>query len=106
MARVLVVGSRSTDQDRAVLEQLRAWATEAGHHPILPPASTDKPLAALRTALESTDACLALVEGSPIDATTAWTLALAYASRRPILGLRSDVRDDVPAEIRTCFQDF
>ena len=106
MARVLLVGSQSTDQDCGVLEHLRLWAMEAGHHAILAPQSADKPLQVLRNALESTDACLALVEGSPIDATTAWTLALAYSGRRPILGLRSDRRDDVPAEIRACLLDL
>jgi predicted house-cleaning noncanonical NTP pyrophosphatase (MazG superfamily) len=106
MARVLLLGSRHADQDRAVLEQLRSWAVEAGHQPVLASDATEKPLAAVRAALESADACVAVLDGSPLDAATAWLVAFAYAGRRPILGLRSDRRGDVPAEIRASLTDL
>ncbi|HEX9816788.1 MAG TPA: hypothetical protein VGB18_07400 [Candidatus Thermoplasmatota archaeon] len=105
MARVLLLGSRHTDQDRSVFETLRVWATEAGHHPVVVPEHVDKPLPVWRAALESTDACVALLDGSPLDASTACLVALAFASRRPILGLRSDRREEIPAEIRACMSD-
>lgn len=106
MARVLLLGSRHTDQDRAVVDTVRAWATESGHHVVVVPEASDQPLAAWRAALEATDACVALLDGSPLDASTSCVVALAYAGRRPILGLRSDRREDIPGELRACLTDL
>jgi predicted house-cleaning noncanonical NTP pyrophosphatase (MazG superfamily) len=106
MARVLLVGSRDTDQDRGVLDRLAEWAVGSGHQTLVPPATTDRPAASIRAALESADACIAVLDGTPIDVGTAWVLALAFASRRPVLGLRSDRRGELPAEIRDCLADL
>lgn len=106
MARVLLLGPRHTDQDRAIVDMLRAWATESGHHPVPVPEAMEKPLTVWRAALESTDAVVALLDGSPLDTSTAFLVALAYAGRRPILGLRSDRRDEIPAEVRACLTDL
>lgn len=106
MARVLLIGPQHTDQDRAVLGAIRSWVAEAGHHPVAVPESSERPLPAIRAALESTDACLAVLDGAPLDPSVAWTVAMAYAGRRPILGLRSDLRVDLPSEIRACLSDF
>jgi predicted house-cleaning noncanonical NTP pyrophosphatase (MazG superfamily) len=89
-----------------VLGSLSAWATEAGHQPVLAPEASDRPLPLLRAALESTDACIALLDGTPLDAVTTWTVALAYSGRRPILGLRSDRRDDIPPAIGSSLADL
>lgn len=107
MVRVLLIGPRFTDQDRTLMDQLSGWVGQAGHAAVpAPEAPPDRLVEALRTAVQSCDAAIAVLEGSPLDPSAAWLACLVHANRRPVLGLRSDERTDLPAPLRASLADL
>ena len=46
-----------------------------------------------RTAIDDSDAVVALLDGPQVDDGTAWEIGYAYARGKPIVGIRTDFRN-------------
>lgn len=103
MARVYVAGPLFTPQERTALEAIESILRGLGQETFLPHRElpvqdwkTDEEAARahafLLKGIESCDAVVAVLDGPDVDAGTCVELGYAKALRRPILGLRSDVR--------------
>ena len=46
-----------------------------------------------RTAIDDSDAVVALLDGPQVDDGTAWEIGYAYAKGKPIVGIRTDFRN-------------
>jgi nucleoside 2-deoxyribosyltransferase len=103
VARVYVAGPLFSPQERGVLESLDQAVRGLGHESFLPhrelpvapfPADEDarRAFGFLLKGLESCDAVVAVLDGADADPGTCVELGYAHALRRPVLGLRSDVR--------------
>jgi predicted house-cleaning noncanonical NTP pyrophosphatase (MazG superfamily) len=110
VARVLLVGPQHTDPERTVLSQVGKMVEAAGHQAVTPTfAASPNLLGGVRTVVQGCDACIAVLDGSPLDASNAWLLGYAHAMRRPVLGLRSDLRAEehaVPPQLKAALTDL
>jgi nucleoside 2-deoxyribosyltransferase/predicted house-cleaning noncanonical NTP pyrophosphatase (MazG superfamily) len=103
VARIYVAGPLFTPQDRQALAAIAQAVAAQGHTPVLPhdetgldhvagPEAAAERQRTLLRLLEGCDAVVALLDGVDADGGTSFELGYAAALNRPVLGLRSDVR--------------
>lgn len=63
--------------------EIEAWGTDA----------PKKIMERDRTAIDDSDAVVALLDGPQVDDGTAWEIGYAYARGKPVIGIRTDFRN-------------